>query len=173
MHPTCVLPALLLFACGSFYLFLLASVIVHRLLLFFPFSVPGNFPLLFLFSFFCCRIFGSFVAVVWCVYYVMVVPLKWTADPGASSSSAVSVGGRQKCRHLDGLSVLPQYVDCGDCTWVCEFCDAFFWYLREPFIYLQFLIRSILIVVGLEVFYFHTRLGFLLDLLPCIEVRIS
>lgn len=48
-----------------------------------------------------------------------------------SSSVAVPVTGRRRCRRFEAFSVLPQYVDCGDCTWVCEFCGAFFWYVER------------------------------------------
>ncbi|CAH1421952.1 unnamed protein product [Lactuca virosa] len=50
-------------------------------------------------------------------YYVMAVPGKRTADDAASSSVVVPIGGRRKCRRLDSLSVLPQYLNCGDCSW--------------------------------------------------------
>nr|KAJ0219574.1 hypothetical protein LSAT_V11C300123790 [Lactuca sativa] len=41
------------------------------------------------------------------------------------------VDGPRRCRRFEAFSVLPQYVDCGDCTWVCEFCGAFFWYVER------------------------------------------
>ncbi|CAH1451991.1 unnamed protein product [Lactuca virosa] len=56
----------------------------------------------------------------------MSVLSKRTRNDGASSSAAVPIGGRRKWRRLDGLPVLPQYVDCGDCSWICEYCGAFF-----------------------------------------------
>ncbi|CAI9274634.1 unnamed protein product [Lactuca saligna] len=34
-------------------------------------------------------------------------------------------------RLVDGLSVLPEYIDNGDCSWVCEYCGAFFWYVER------------------------------------------
>ncbi|CAI9279754.1 unnamed protein product [Lactuca saligna] len=56
---------------------------------------------------------------------------KRNRDAGASSSSAVQIGRRRKCRRFDGLSVLPEYIDNGDCTWVCEYCSSFFWYVEK------------------------------------------
>lgn len=94
-------------------------------------SVAGNFLLLF-FAFclccvgLCCRNFLSLVAAGSSAYFVMVVPLKRTAYEAASSSVAVPVTSRRRSRRSEGFFVLPQHVDCGDCTWVCEFCGAFF-----------------------------------------------
>lgn len=61
----------------------------------------------------------------------MAVPTKRTRRDVASSSGGVDIGGRRKYRRLDRLSVLPQYHDCGDCSWVCEFCGALFWYVER------------------------------------------
>ncbi|CAI9283390.1 unnamed protein product [Lactuca saligna] len=56
---------------------------------------------------------------------------KRSRDAGAASFSAVQIGRRWKCRRFDGLSVLPEYIDSGDCSWVCEYCGAFFWYVER------------------------------------------
>ncbi|CAH1419214.1 unnamed protein product [Lactuca virosa] len=61
----------------------------------------------------------------------MSVQPKLKPNDGASSSVGVSVGGRRKCRRLPAFSVLPQYLDSGDCDCVCEFCGAYFWYVER------------------------------------------
>ncbi|KAL7598611.1 hypothetical protein Lser_V15G26561 [Lactuca serriola] len=58
----------------------------------------------------------------------MAVPVNRMGDAGPSSSSGVFGVRRRKCRRLASLSVLPEYVDHGDCVKVCELCAAFFWY---------------------------------------------
>nr|KAJ0205984.1 hypothetical protein LSAT_V11C500256450 [Lactuca sativa] len=45
-----------------------------------------------------------------------------------SSSSAPR---SRRSRRLDFFSALPRYVDSGDCSCVCEFCGAYFWYLER------------------------------------------
>ncbi|CAI9271747.1 unnamed protein product [Lactuca saligna] len=57
----------------------------------------------------------------------MDVRAKW---PAASSSSSFAP---RSCRsqHLDFFFGLPQYVDSGDCSCVCEFCGAYFWYVER------------------------------------------
>ncbi|CAH1448954.1 unnamed protein product [Lactuca virosa] len=61
----------------------------------------------------------------------MSVQPKLKPNDGASSSVGVSVGGRCRCRRLPAFSVLPQYLDSGDCDRVCEFCGAYFWYVER------------------------------------------
>ncbi|CAI9264024.1 unnamed protein product [Lactuca saligna] len=57
----------------------------------------------------------------------MAVPAKRAAVASSSSSASRS----RRSRHLAFFSSLPQYVDSGDCTWVCEFCGAYFWYVER------------------------------------------
>nr|KAJ0188794.1 hypothetical protein LSAT_V11C900457270 [Lactuca sativa] len=57
----------------------------------------------------------------------MAVQAKRTS-PAATSSYAPR---SRRSRHLAFFSGLPHYVDSGDCTWVCEFCGAYFWYVER------------------------------------------
>nr|KAJ0208430.1 hypothetical protein LSAT_V11C500251770 [Lactuca sativa] len=61
----------------------------------------------------------------------MAVPSKRTTDDDGSSSVPLSVGCRRRSRRLQPLSLLPDYMDCGDCTCVCAYCGALFWYIER------------------------------------------
>ncbi|CAI9279766.1 unnamed protein product [Lactuca saligna] len=61
----------------------------------------------------------------------MAVPSKWRADDGGSSFVPPSVGCRRRSRRLQPLSLLPDYMDCGDCMCVCAYCGALFWYIER------------------------------------------
>ncbi|CAI9290023.1 unnamed protein product [Lactuca saligna] len=52
---------------------------------------------------------------------------KRLSSPGASSS----VPRTRRSRHSLFFAGLPDYVDSGDCTCVCEFCGAYFWYVER------------------------------------------
>ncbi|CAI9290380.1 unnamed protein product [Lactuca saligna] len=61
----------------------------------------------------------------------MAVPSKRRADDGGSSSVPPSVSCRRRSRRLQPLSLLPDYMDCGDCTCVCAYCGALLWYIER------------------------------------------
>lgn len=136
MYPTCVCVFLLFglfLAVPNIFFFSLpfSFIVSFRFSASLRISLLGNIPLLFFFSVLYCHNFACFLPDVSSFYYVMVVPAKQTADDAASSSIVVPIGRCRKSRRLVGLSVLPHYLDCGDCSWVCEFCGVFFWYVER------------------------------------------
>ncbi|CAI9303567.1 unnamed protein product [Lactuca saligna] len=56
----------------------------------------------------------------------------------STSNTIVSCRSRRSRRSslLDDIPALPFYYDCGNCTCVCEYCGAFFWY-QERVLYLS------------------------------------
>ncbi|CAI9269479.1 unnamed protein product [Lactuca saligna] len=58
---------------------------------------------------------------------MMALPAKRSSSAGASSS----LPRTRRSRHVVFFAGLPQYVDYGDCTCVCEFCGAYFWYVER------------------------------------------
>ncbi|CAI9273120.1 unnamed protein product [Lactuca saligna] len=57
----------------------------------------------------------------------MSLPVKRRPPLDASSSTGQSC----KSQHLAFIFGLPQYVDCGYCSCVCQFCGAYFWYVER------------------------------------------
>ncbi|CAI9291151.1 unnamed protein product [Lactuca saligna] len=57
----------------------------------------------------------------------MALPAKRRPPPAASSST----GWYHRTRHLASFSSVPQYVDFGDCSCVCQLCGAYLWYVER------------------------------------------
>ncbi|CAI9259361.1 unnamed protein product [Lactuca saligna] len=56
---------------------------------------------------------------------------KKNCDPVPASSPAFQIDCPRKSRSFDRLSVLPEYIDNGDCSCVCEYCGVLFWYVER------------------------------------------